>query len=693
MSPFFELHRQTKPCIEGNDAFNFNLALHTNLQSKTMNIKTYLSKFYNHSILNKAITFIIALFVLVQVSIFIFRGPIANHLIQNKASHFNTKHNAELHIGQIKFHGLAGVEIQDIFLKENHKDTLLKIQSTYARVNFFKLLIFKVSLIDFKLENTYLHLVRKNNSDNYSGLISSEEKNEDTIKTTTNRSFEDQANSLLAAMFDLLPSDILIKNLHISADLGSYQLAMQLDEFKVIDHNFKTQIQINESGSHQKWRIEGTLNPSENHISGKWFSNDTNKVRIPYLLYKFKTKLAFDTMYYSFSQEKGPNSAISVRGDAEINGLVVDNRRISTEEVLLNRGKFHYMLHVNDNTIELDSNSVVEFNQLVFNPYLRYSKLPEPIFEFSIHKPWFEAQQLFSSLPKGLFDNLEGMKVKGQLKYSLILQINFNHLDSLRFESEMKQKDFSIVNYGKTDLRKMNGSFEYTAYEKGEAVRSFMVGTENPNFRSMQQIPKHLVDVILYSEDLGFFYHNGFSESALQAAWVTNIKAKRFKRGASTISMQLVKNVFLNRNKTLTRKVEEALIVWLIESRRLSSKQRMMEVYLNIIEWGPMVYGANEAAQFYFSKDVAQINLAEAIFMASIIPKPKWYRGSFDNQGHLNPSLTHYYSNISQRMLKNNAISQQDFDQLKPEVELKGEALRKILESNIVADSIAPIVD
>lgn len=79
--------------------------------------------------------------------------------------------------------------------------------------------------------------------------------------------------------------------------------------------------------------------------------------------------------------------------------------------------------------------------------------------------------------------------------------------------------------------------------------------------------------------------------------------------------MQLVKNVFLSRHKTLARKFEEMLIVWLIENNRLSSKQRMFEVYLNIIEWGPMVYGANEAARFYFNKDVSDLTVNESIFL------------------------------------------------------------------------------
>jgi len=103
---------------------------------------------------------------------------------------------------------------------------------------------------------------------------------------------------------------------------------------------------------------------------------------------------------------------------------------------------------------------------------------------------------------------------------------------------------------------------------------------------------------------------------------ILNIKERRFARGGSTITMQLVKNVFLNRNKTIARKMEEILLVWLIENQQLCSKERMFEVYLNIIELGPHIYGANEAAHFYFNKDASKLTLPESIFIASIIPRP-----------------------------------------------------------------------
>jgi membrane peptidoglycan carboxypeptidase len=155
--------------------------------------------------------------------------------------------------------------------------------------------------------------------------------------------------------------------------------------------------------------------------------------------------------------------------------------------------------------------------------------------------------------------------------------------------------------------------------------------------------------------------------------------------------MQLVKNVFLSRNKTVARKLEEALIVWLIENQGLSTKERMYEVYLNIIEWGPMIYGANEASHYYFNKEASRLTLAEAIFMASIIPRPKWFKYSFDETGHLRESNAGFYRLVSEKMLNKGWITSQDADKLVPDVELKGPAKLQLKKTDsMVPDSLQP---
>jgi hypothetical protein len=110
--------------------------------------------------------------------------------------------------------------------------------------------------------------------------------------------------------------------------------------------------------------------------------------------------------------------------------------------------------------------------------------------------------------------------------------------------------------------------------------------------------------------------------------------------------MQLVKNAFLSRQKTIARKVEEIMIVWLIENNRLMTKDRMLEVYFNIIEWGRNVYGIGEAAHYYFDKTPAQLTLGESIYLASIVPNPKAGLYAFLPDGSLRPGLIGYFNQL-----------------------------------------------
>ena len=140
---------------------------------------------------------------------------------------------------------------------------------------------------------------------------------------------------------------------------------------------------------------------------------------------------------------------------------------------------------------------------------------------------------------------------------------------------------------------------------------------------------------MLTTEDPSFFSHHGFIAEAFKQSIIKNIKTKQFSRGASTISMQLIKNVFLTRQKTLSRKLEEILLVYILENNRIASKERMLEVYFNIIEWGPNVYGIGEASHFYFQKSPSELTLNECIYLANIIPSPKKFMYQFNDEGNL----------------------------------------------------------
>jgi monofunctional glycosyltransferase len=152
---------------------------------------------------------------------------------------------------------------------------------------------------------------------------------------------------------------------------------------------------------------------------------------------------------------------------------------------------------------------------------------------------------------------------------------------------------------------------------------------KNPQAQLRQQwvpyekISVHLKRAIIAAEDAKFVDHEGFDWEGIQRAMEKNQKKGRFVAGGSTISQQLAKNLFLTPSKSYVRKANEAVITLMLEN--LWSKQRIFEVYLNVIEWGNGVFGAEAAARHYYGVSAARLGPAQAARLAGMVPNPRFY--------------------------------------------------------------------
>jgi monofunctional biosynthetic peptidoglycan transglycosylase len=142
------------------------------------------------------------------------------------------------------------------------------------------------------------------------------------------------------------------------------------------------------------------------------------------------------------------------------------------------------------------------------------------------------------------------------------------------------------------------------------------------------RISVNLKRAVIASEDQRFLEHDGFDLEEMEKAHETNARAGHIRRGASTISQQLVKNLFLSPKRTYLRKAHEAVITMMLE--HLLTKRRIFEIYLNVIEWGDGIYGAEAAAQHYFEEPASDLSAREAARLAAMIPSPRFYTRNTD---------------------------------------------------------------
>lgn len=138
-------------------------------------------------------------------------------------------------------------------------------------------------------------------------------------------------------------------------------------------------------------------------------------------------------------------------------------------------------------------------------------------------------------------------------------------------------------------------------------------------------ISPHLKRAIIAAEDANFLEHEGFDWEGMQNALERNLRKGRVVAGGSTISQQLAKNLFLSGERSFIRKGQEALITLMLEG--VLPKRRILELYLNLIEWGDGVFGAEAAARHYFGISAARISPSQAAWMAAIVPNPRYYDG------------------------------------------------------------------
>lgn len=162
----------------------------------------------------------------------------------------------------------------------------------------------------------------------------------------------------------------------------------------------------------------------------------------------------------------------------------------------------------------------------------------------------------------------------------------------------------------------------------------------------LSNISPYLIKAVLIAEDDKFWRHEGFDYEAIRKAIERDLKAKRLKFGGSTLSQQLARNLYLSPEKSFLRKMSEALITWRLE--KVLSKRRILELYLNVVEWGEGIFGIEAASRHYYGKPSSQLTPVEATRLAAILPSPKRYNPLGD-QSYVTTRANDIYNIMIQR--------------------------------------------
>lgn len=559
----------------------------------------------------------------------IFRGSIAQWGFAKAQSKLAQK-GMELSVSKIEFEGIFGIRLEKVDLKRSspprpvpqffHSDSLS------FSLNLWRTLFKGVSIQNLHLLGTQVYYYDS------AGVKNIEFKRE----KKSDESQEKDGGSILSTVKDLIakmPSDLLLQRFSVTFQDSNKFYRSSIPHLTYNNQELDGTVHLVNNGLSSHWKVAGNLDKKT--LEGKLKVNAINSQNI---ISAFGGTFAMKSGEFEITDLSELGSGFSLESDGVILGMMVNHKRIADTSVYFQNISCKTKVLWKDEEIELDSNSEFKLNKLTMFAGGIYNYSASPKYKILFKIPETSANNFFGSLPRGLFPNTAGIKANGSLNYRFEVALDDKKLSETVFKSDMNvSKDFKVTQWGLAHPSKINGSFVYRHYKQDRLVREMVIGESNPFFASYDQISPEMVKAILRSEDPQFFYHRGFYTEAFRMSLIQNYRAKRFARGGSTISMQLVKNAYLNQQKTLARKVEEIIIVWLLERERAVSKNRMMEVYLNLIEWGPNVYGIGEASYFYFGKAPYELNIGEAAYLASLVPAPSHARYSIDSSGRVKP--------------------------------------------------------
>jgi hypothetical protein len=237
------------------------------------------------------------------------------------------------------------------------------------------------------------------------------------------------------------------------------------------------------------------------------------------------------------------------------------------------------------------------------------------------------------------------MRVRGRLSDPALLSVG-------------QRINFTPPRHMPPGISRLRGDFIFSSAEGAGPHRPIDVSPASPDFIALRDIPPLFVRTLLLAEDAGFYGHRGIDLRELPTALLTDWSRGRAARGASTITQQLAKNLFLSRDKQLGRKLEELAVTFLLESAL--GKNRILEIYLNIIEWGPDLRGLRPAAHSYFGREPQALTPAEMAFLVAIIPGPIKYQSSFAH-GSPGPGLRSLIDALLGKLRSVDAITEEEY--------------------------------
>lgn len=351
-------------------------------------------------------------------------------------------------------------------------------------------------------------------------------------------------------------------------------------------------------------------------------------------------------------------SSFSWRGSANVNGLAVDHKKLAPVPVHgINArlsGEADFAL---DGSLAVVRKGTAKVGETIVEASGRVERSKDHwAVQMKAAIPLASCQAMIDGIPKEIIPMLVGSKLAG----------TFSAQGAVTFDSRKPNAaDVTLNMVNECKFLSVPPSVEISRFR--QPITRKVYGPDGQRFDlttgpgTASWVPYNAISPFMFAalqttEDGRFYRHKGFDLEAIRNSIKENLKERKFKRGASTLSMQAAKNLFLDREKTLARKIQEAFLTTYLE--QTLSKEQILELYLNNIEFGPNLYGIGPASQYYFRSHPSALSLGQALYISSILPNPKVQH--FGAGGRVSPGWMSHLHRLMRLMAKINLISDVD---------------------------------
>jgi hypothetical protein len=431
----------------------------------------------------------------------------------------------------------------------------------------------------------------------------------------------------------------------------------------------------------KRWSMTCSLLVSKKSIKegqcdglGKEFPVSWTKPLVPYLTSKLGGKFS---VQLKRAYDVGPAEQLHLEAKGQLSNLVVLHPSISSDQVgpfglhfntKVALDQMHKVMNIEELGLEFSNKRSKDLSESSGLKMLLHGKInwSSPVdlktwnADVSIKLPPSACSTALASLPRGFADDIGGFGLDGQL--SALARFTYVSGSPSVFVQSFDHSCTVVSTPSLYSRAYLNEPFILERQvSESEKIR-IPVDPNQSGFTSLKDVSSVLSQAIITSEDAGFWQHQGYEPGALRQAFERNAREGRVVVGGSTITMQTVKNLFLSRDKTISRKAQEIFLAWHLE--HVIDKKRILEIYLNIVELGPRLFGVGAASDRFFGKKPKELSLLESVYIASLLPAPI-PRVQYYCRQAVTPNYQRLLLVLLERLYNLNRISLQDFESAK----------------------------